>query len=99
MSGLVHDHSQWPHSRWGADDQIGAGNLLTVERRLAALRSVQTGRLYDLSYEISASAPYLLPNQTPYLFSGPLKAWSGDGCPGECRRFFPGVGQYQFHSL
>ena len=69
MSGLVHDHSQWPHSRWGAGDQIGAGNLLTVERRLAALRSVQTGRLYDLSHEISADAPYLLPNQTPYLLS------------------------------
>ena len=69
MSELVHDHSQWPHSRWGADDQIGAGNLLTVERRLAALRSVQSGRLYDLSHEISAAAPYLLPNQTPYLLS------------------------------
>ncbi|MGE0258354.1 MAG: cyclase family protein [Alphaproteobacteria bacterium] len=64
MSGLGHDHS-----RWGAADQIGAGNLLTVERRLAALRSVQSGRLYDLSHEISANAPYLLPNQTPYLLS------------------------------
>ena len=42
---------------------------MTVERRLAALRSVQTGRLYDLSHEISAAAPYLLPNQTPYLLS------------------------------
>ena len=42
MSGLVHDNSQWLHSRWGEGDQIGAGNLLTVERRLAALRSVQT---------------------------------------------------------
>ena len=69
MSGPVHDHAQWPHQRWGADDQIGAGNLLTVERRLAALRSVQSGRLYDLSHEISANAPYLLPNQTPYLLS------------------------------
>jgi len=57
------------HSRWGTGDQIGAGNLLTVERRLAALRSVQSGRVYDLSHEISADAPYLLPNQTPYLLS------------------------------
>jgi len=61
---LGHDHS-----RWGAADQIGAGNLLTVERRLAALRSVQAGRIYDLSHEIGANAPYLLPNQTPYLLS------------------------------
>ena len=52
MSELVHDHT-----RWGAQDQIGAGNLLTVERRLAALRSVESGRLYDLSHEISANAP------------------------------------------
>ena len=57
------------HSRWGAGDQIGAGNLLTVERRLAALQSVKEGRLYDLSHEIGADAPYLLPNQTPYLLS------------------------------
>lgn len=64
MSGLAHDHS-----RWGAGDQIGAGNLLTVERRLAALHSVRDGRLYDLSHEIDANAPYLLPNQTPYLLS------------------------------
>src|SRR4051812_17675600 len=61
---IAHDHS-----RWGAADQIGAGNLLTVERRLAALRSVQSGRVFDLSHEMGADAPYLLPNQTPYLLS------------------------------
>src|SRR4051794_22030427 len=55
---LGHDHSRW-----------GAGNLLTVERRLRALRSVQSGQVFDLSHEISADAPYLLPNQTPYLLS------------------------------
>ena len=64
MSLAVHNHS-----RWGAGDQIGAGNLLTVERRLAALRSVRSGRVYDLSHEIGADAPYMLPNQTPYLLS------------------------------
>ena len=32
----VHDHS-----RWGATDQIGAANLLTVEKRLTALHSVR----------------------------------------------------------
>ncbi len=57
------------HSRWGAADQLGAGNFLTVERRLAALQSVRQGRLYDLSFEIGANAPYLLPNQTPFLLS------------------------------
>ena len=69
MTNAVHDHSQWEHSRWGAADQIGAGNLLTVERRLAALQSVKDGRVYDLSHEIGANAPFLLPNQTPFLLS------------------------------
>lgn len=57
------------HSRWGPSDQIGAGNLLTVERRLAALQSVRQGKVYDLSFAIDANAPYMLPNQTPYLLS------------------------------
>ena len=35
MNDLLHDHS-----RWGAGDQVGAGNLLTQERRLSALRSI-----------------------------------------------------------
>ena len=69
MSGLVTIIRNGRIPAGATDDQIGAGNLLTVERRLAALRSVQTGRLYDLSHEISAAAPYLLPNQTPYLLS------------------------------
>ena len=60
----VHDHS-----RWGPADQIGAGNLLTVEKRLVALQSVREGRVYDVSHEISAGAPFMAPNQTPFLLS------------------------------
>lgn len=68
MSGIVHDHSPW-HSQWGPDDQIGAANLLTVERRLAALNSVRSGTVYDVSHEIGAGAPFMAPNQTPFLLS------------------------------
>jgi kynurenine formamidase len=60
----VHDHS-----RWGPADQIGAGNLLTVEKRLTALQSVRDGRVYDVSHEISMGAPFMAPNQTPFLLS------------------------------
>lgn len=60
------DHS---HAQWGPSDQIGAGNLLTVEKRLAALTSVRHGRVYDVSHEIHMGAPYMAPNQTPYLMS------------------------------
>lgn len=64
MSGLLHSHAQW-----GPSDQIGAGNLLTPERRLAAFGSVRQGRVYDLSHEIAMGAPYMAPNQTPFLMS------------------------------
>jgi kynurenine formamidase len=64
MTGHVHDHS-----RWGPADQLGAANLLTVEKRLAALRSVEQGRMVDLSHEISMDAPFMVPNQTPFLMS------------------------------
>lgn len=64
MAGCTHDHS-----RWGAADQIGAANLLTPEKRLAALRSVTLGRIFDVSHEIAMNAPYMMPNQTPYLMS------------------------------
>ena len=64
MPPVAHDHS-----RWGPADQIGAGNLLTAERRRAALASVREGRVYDVSHEIGMSAPFLVPNQTPFLLS------------------------------
>jgi kynurenine formamidase len=64
MSGLIHSHSQW-----GPADQIGAGNLLTVEKRLATLASIRTGRVFDVSHEIFMGAPYMAPNQTPFLMS------------------------------
>jgi kynurenine formamidase len=61
---MIHTHSQW-----GSDDQVGAGNLLTVEKRLAALASVKQGRIFDVSHEIGMGAPFMPPNQTPYLMS------------------------------
>ena len=39
MTDSVHDHS-----KWGKLGQLGAANLLTVKKRLAALRSVEQGR-------------------------------------------------------
>lgn len=57
------------HANWGPADQIGAGNLLTPERRLAALASIAQGRVYDLSHIIDMGAPFMAPNQTPFLMS------------------------------
>jgi kynurenine formamidase len=61
---MRHDHAQW-----GPADQIGAANLLTVEKRLAALASVKQGRIFDVSHEIYMGAPFMAPNQTPFLMS------------------------------
>src|ERR1700760_2006441 len=61
---LIHTHGQW-----GPADQIGAANLLTVEKRPAALASVGQGRIYDVSHEIFMGAPFMAPNQTPFLMS------------------------------
>jgi kynurenine formamidase len=61
---MIHDHA-----KWGPADQLGAGNLLTVEKRLAALASVKQGTVYDVSHDIYMGAPYMAPNQTPFLMS------------------------------
>jgi kynurenine formamidase len=57
------------HEKWGPTDQIGAGNLLTADKRLSALALVKQGRVYDVSHEIHMGAPFMAPNQTPYLMS------------------------------
>ena len=69
MPNAVQDHFTFGHSKWGPADQLGAGNLLTAEKRLSALGTVKHGRVYDLSHEIHMGAPYMAPNQTPYLMS------------------------------
>ncbi|HEX2944064.1 MAG TPA: cyclase family protein, partial [Rhodopila sp.] len=57
------------HAQWGSADQVGAGNLLTVQKRLAALAMVRTGQVFDVSHEIYMGAPFMPPNQTPFLMS------------------------------
>lgn len=65
----AHDHGKWGCACWGAEDQFGAGNLLTPEKRLAALKSIETGRTYDLSHVFGAGAPAMVPNQPPFLMA------------------------------
>lgn len=62
-----HDHGRWGCACWGAEDQLGAANLLTQEKRLAALRGIETGKVYDLSHVFGAGAPNMQPNQPPFL--------------------------------
>ena len=57
------------HARWGDGDRIGAANLLTPERRLAALSLARTGKVYQMGRQISAASPFMAPNQTPFVLS------------------------------
>jgi kynurenine formamidase len=69
-----HSHSEY---RWGEKDRIGADNLLTAETRLAALRSIKRGQIYDLSHTIGEGAPTVGPHQTSYSLK--TKSWPRDG--------------------
>jgi kynurenine formamidase len=64
---IAHNHGKWGCACWGRDDQLGAANLLTPEKRLAALRSIATGKIYDLSHVFGMGAPNMQPNQPPFL--------------------------------
>lgn len=44
---LIHERSNW--GRWGDDDEMGAVNLITPEKRVAAAALVRTGRSVSMS--------------------------------------------------
>ncbi|MDA0823756.1 MAG: cyclase family protein [Proteobacteria bacterium] len=47
----------WHTSKWGKDDTIGAANLVTPERILAATKLVKTGKRYALGQVTSRDTP------------------------------------------
>jgi kynurenine formamidase len=49
-------HRWWP-SPWGADDELGMLNHITPATRVAALRLVRQGRLYDLGRVLDEHVP------------------------------------------
>ena len=61
-----------PGSNWGEfgdDDQLGRMNYVTAERRLAALKEVQTGDVFVLSHPLDKPGGTVLnPNRKPPVF-------------------------------
>ena len=49
VESYLRDRRNW--GRWGADDQVGAVNLITAEKRLRAAALVRSGRTVSLSRE------------------------------------------------
>jgi kynurenine formamidase len=73
MTNCVHDHRHWA-DKWGKGDQLGAGHLLTPANTLQAIKEVQRGEIWDLSFETRMGAPAILPNQTPFIMSASATA-------------------------
>jgi kynurenine formamidase len=48
--GYLRERRNW--GRWGADDQVGAVNLVTARKRVAAASLVRTGRTVSLSRDL-----------------------------------------------
>jgi kynurenine formamidase len=58
---------QWWPSRYGADDELGAGNELTSERTLAALKLPQEGRCIELAQLLEQGVPAYPPRDWKQL--------------------------------
>jgi kynurenine formamidase len=56
FTGVAHAEDWYP-SKWGKDDTIGAANLVTPERVLAATKLVTTGKRYALGQVTSRTTP------------------------------------------
>ena len=50
MESLLHERKNW--GRWGADDRVGAFNLVDDAKRESATRLVRTGRVFSLANEL-----------------------------------------------
>lgn len=58
---------QWWPSRYGADDEVGAGNELTAERTLAALQIPREGRKIELAQLLEEDVPAFPPRSWKQL--------------------------------
>jgi kynurenine formamidase len=54
MDEYIRENRNW--GRWGENDEIGALNMVTAEKRLQAARLVRTGRLVSLSRPVPIKA-------------------------------------------
>lgn len=65
------------HSRWGADDQIGAANRVTPQRVATAARLVKKGESHPLGIVIDSSTPAYPPRSLSLQVVSPGQAGGG----------------------
>ena len=70
-NGYIRD--KWWPSKYGADDQKGALNLLTPAKVMAATQLIKRGRIYDLSHVFEEDMPLfaLTPQRRKYTLTVP----------------------------
>lgn len=87
-SAFAASAQDWFPSKWGAEDQLGAANLITPEPVLAAAKMVKPGKTYNLGTVVDSKAPafpprsmsvtVLQPNQISSTGLGPTKTTYDD---------------------
>ena len=69
--------TQWWSSRYGPDDELGAGNELTAERTLEALKIPREGRTIELAQLLEEGVPAFPPRWSP---QSPACSWRFPRC-------------------
>lgn len=60
-SAFAQDQPDWVEGRWGADDELGAANLMTDESVLAASELITEGKVYSLGLTVGSDTPAFPP--------------------------------------
>ena len=79
---------EWTKSKYGADDELGAANLITTQSVIEAAKLVKTGKTYNLGIVVDSKTPafpprsmsvtVLQPNQISSNGLGPTKTTYND---------------------
>ena len=77
VDSYLRDRRNW--GRWGADDQVGAINLITADKRVAAAGLVRSGRAVSLSRELPKTPAPNNPTPAQHFMT---KIDRGDGAGG-----------------
>ncbi len=77
IMGNFKERRNW--GRWGDDDSVGAVNLITVEKRMAALASVRNGRTVSLSRPYPKDPSALNPTPAQHFMRTFDRGDQGDG--------------------
>lgn len=60
-AAIAQELPAWADSKWGADDELGAANLMTEDSVKAAAGLVTTGKVYSLGLIVGADTPAFPP--------------------------------------